>query len=259
MKVPAILAVISVLTSITTSVAQVRPPMKDTLSFRYLQIDKSQGNCDDPHLGCINISLSYPVISGGNLQIKKMINQQIYTRLIQLFSLQVEPLEPDAPGLNLAIQQMIADWELDKKEANEIANWYVLADGQIAYQTNRVLVYNLTSRVVTNDNYREDKVTPLNFDLRTGKLIQLKDLVTDSLAFHHLVMSKVQETFAELNGNKMKVFDFELPIPKNFEMRSTGIFLWFNPMEAPLNANGPISIYLTYDELEGVLRREKFF
>lgn len=259
MKLSCILAVISTLLWFPQVWAQEKSLSKDSLFIQTEKFEAHEGNCDDPETGCINLSLSYPILKGGNPKIAKNINQTIYSELISLFSLHLEPFAPDKPGLRLAAEQFMDEWKAVIDETGEPVSWMVLAEAQVAYQTERVLVVNMNSRIVTDEFVSEDRISAFNFDLKTGAQIQLYSLVKDSLSLKTLVLEKLQSTYPEAsrlyNLNDLSAFT----LPANFELRSTGIFLWFNEMEAPVGPQGPVSVYLTYEELDGIIRREKFF
>lgn len=235
--------------------AQDNPAKKDSLVTKTKTLEVLQGNCDDPSSGCINVSLSYPVIAGGNPQIRRQINEFIYTKLIELFRLQLEPLAPDEPGLKRAVQEFIEEWQSE----GGLSNWLVLVDGQVAYQTKRLLVIRLNARIVTDETMPEDRISTMNFDLQSGQLITLPALVSDSLTLKSLALGKLQASYPDIARYYDPKASDVFPLPENFELRSTGIFLWFNEMEAPLGIQGPVSVYLTFEELEGIVRREKFF
>ncbi len=259
MKLSGYLAVISALLWLPPLWSQKSIVSEDSLVTKIEKVELFRGNCEAPGSGCINISLSFPVAVDGNPTTRKQINQSIYTELIRLFRLNLEPLAPDKPGLELAMNEFSEEWESACADRKDPENWIVLAEGQVAYHSNRVLVVSLNSRVVTDEYVPEDRITALNFDLKTGEKILLPSIVSDSLAFISLVMDKLQSSYPKLH----QLYDLNdptaFPLPENFEFRSTGIFLWFNEMDAPLLPGGPVSIFLTYDELDGIVRREKYF
>ena len=258
MKLSGILAVIYALFPLSALQAQEIAPSSDSVKMQRIEV--LRGNCEAPQSGCVSVSLSFPTLSGGNSTVSKKVNQTIYGELIKLLSLQIEPFALDSPGLKLAINQFIEEWELSKPENGEVLNWVVWADGQITWKTNSILVIRLSTRVLTDEFVPGDRICALNFNLKNGELIHLGSLVSDSLALNTLVQHKLRTTYPEsaeaLPGwpNPSSV-----PLPENYELRSTGIFLWFNEMEAPTGTHSPVSVFLTYEELDGIIRREKFF
>lgn len=239
--------------------SQEQRAFNDSLIIKNETIEYSAGNCGIPETGCLNISLHFPLIQGCQSKVCSKINQTIYSKLIGFFTPQLEPLAPDSPGLRLALHQFAAEWEEANFRQSDGSNWLIWIDGQVTYQDDKFLVMCLYSRTVTGDFVSEDKISTLNFALKSGSLIALSDIVADSTALKLLLLDKIQKAYPDQQRVMANYNADQISLPVNFELRSSGIYLWLNALELPMVAKGPVSIFFTNEELRKVFRRGKYF
>ncbi|HEY1054416.1 MAG TPA: RsiV family protein, partial [Emticicia sp.] len=100
-----------------------------------------------------------------------------------------------------------------------------------------------------------------NFDATNGKLLELNEIINDTLALNKLaeVKFKAQETaMAKENGMEFKMEDYFFPankfiLPQNIGITKDGLRLLYNPYEVASYARGMIILDIPWQELKGIM------
>jgi hypothetical protein len=105
--------------------------------------------------------------------------------------------------------------------------------------------------------------TYLNFNAKTGDLLKLTDIVSDTTALKkiaELKFEKTQKEFAKDND-----FDYDKSsyfwgnpfyLPANIAVTKTGLLLHYDPYEAAAYAYGAIAFDLTWQELGTIVKKD---
>lgn len=179
----------------------------------------------------------------------------INSELLHYFSLPNTHSKNFEAAVKSIINAEIKDYKKYYNEAKETATDYKLQytlDMKLLYQGNfnGVLGFVTYFNTYTGGVHPMDSFTTLNFSERTGKQIHLEDIMKPGFEkkLPALILTKLDR---EVLFNKNKV-----DIPTEFTFKKTGIEFIYNRYEVASYADGPQYAFLSYKELEHLLKDE---
>jgi hypothetical protein len=212
-----------------------------------------------------SIDIVYPKLTGGNDSVVTKINSLIATLPLKGLAGITDPEgDEKVPGtLADASKGFFEAVNRARKEMPEAPNMvYIYAGlGDTLEISPSVisLYYNESSYTGgAHDNYY---TSYYNFDATTGKLLELKEIVKDTLSLNKLaeVKFKAEETkVAKENGMEFKMEDYFFPenkfiLPQNIGITKEGLRLLYNPYEVAAYVRGAIVLDIPWRELKGIV------
>ncbi len=100
--------------------------------------------------------------------------------------------------------------------------------------------------------------TYLNFNRKTGELIQLEDITLDQEAVLNVAEQQFRTTYnlsPEDPLTKAGLFENELVLPKNFAITNKGLIFLYNPYEIGPYAAGYYEFTIPWESLAGLVKR----
>jgi hypothetical protein len=124
-------------------------------------------------------------------------------------------------------------------------------------QTAKVAVIFMTIRSCSGGVLPSTSSTAFNFDLRTGKMLQLEDFITHVPSLQKVVNRK----WSKMDWDSDRVTaDCNFPgLPRNFELKHDGIFFWSQPLEYGYSESIGSHFAMSYEELGALVRKDKIF
>lgn len=140
--------------------------------------------------------------------------------------------------------------------------WEVQLKGDTVYSTPKVLFYQLDHYSFAGGAHPNTFRSYHAFDLQTGKELQMKTFVSDSVALLNLVEAyfrKTEKISKDVNLEEEGYFllNNQFSIPVSYVFTPKGVLFYYNPYEIAPYARGAIQFTIPYTELNGIMDREK--
>lgn len=142
--------------------------------------------------------------------------------------------------------------------------WEVELHGDTVMTTPKVLFYQMDHYAFTGGAHPNSFTSYHAFDGKTGKEVEMKSFVADSVALLNLVEKKFRELEKLAPGVDLEDAGYFLAnhkffIPANYVFTPEGVLFFYNPYEIAAYARGPIELSIPYEELKGIIRKEAVF
>lgn len=199
-----------------------------------------------------SISVSYPVARGGAAA--DSINDAIGRALSVLVGFG----EDAVPGttLSVRIDSMLAVRNYDTVIRHMPYELFV--EGSVK-EFGRVASVRIDSYVYLGGAHGLQTATFLNFDLRTGRELEMAELFSDTAELRRLNREAfMQARGADLADAVLFVAPDELPLPRNIAVDSAGVRMHYDPYEIAPYVFGPTDYLLPMDRVRPLLD-PKFF
>jgi hypothetical protein len=142
--------------------------------------------------------------------------------------------------------------------------WEIQLKGDTVYSTPKVLFYQLDHYSFTGGAHPNSFRSYHAFDLKTGKELEMKSFVSDSVALLNLVegyFRKTEKISKDVNLEEEGYFllNNQFALPVSYVFTPTGILFYYNPYEIAPYARGAIQFTIPYAQLKDIIDREKAF
>ena len=142
--------------------------------------------------------------------------------------------------------------------------WEVELKGDTVFSTPKVLFYQLDHYAFTGGAHPNTFRSYHAFDAGTGDEIEMKAFVSDSTALLGLVnkaFRKTEKLSAETDLEEAGYFlvNHKFVLPVAYVFMPEGVLFYYNPYEIAAYARGAIQFTIPYEELDGVIDKEKVF
>ncbi len=220
------------------------------LFFEKTSLQKELGDCDGGGGTCAKVSLRFPIAKKGSTALIKTINNNLLSYLTRQLSLRKTGNTASMAQLDSAASAYLAEWPGILSDSEN--PWYFIADGEVVMQTAKVAVVFLSIRSCSGGNLPIKSITAFNFDLKTGKVMHLEDVITNMASLKIAVGNKCGKKDSDLLAATNE-------LPGNFELRHNGIYFWRSPLQGGLSTGAGGQIGMTYEELGKLVRKDKIF
>jgi hypothetical protein len=238
-------------------------PQVSEISFELKDFMRESSMCKQDTMRCARASAVYPVAVGPERIIRPINDTIMYYVKSSLAIFAIEESEV-LVSIDTIARRFIEEYESSALESPDFAvPWEVDTQGEVLFQNPKLASVNLSSYSYAGGAHPNSMVTLLNFDLKTGALLELKDLVTNLGRLAKLAELRFRQVH-ELNPsddlNDSGFFWGEsFFLPSNFAVIEEGLYFYYNPYEAAAYALGPTDFTLKFEELEDILIKEKIF
>lgn len=203
---------------------------------------------------CMEISVHWPIVLGGEETIRKIINDSI--NKFVLLNLEYNP-EFGVQNLNQLADTLISYYAIEYNENKAYdSGWSMEVNGEMEFHDGIgvLQIFNYSFMGGAHPNHFAQYT---NFNTRTGKIIQFSDFVVDTLAFKKLVEAKFLTEAAEKVEENVTTEEFfwgdGFQLPNNFMLGKDKMTLLYNPYEAAAYVFGEFELEFTYEELKGIV------
>jgi hypothetical protein len=170
------------------------------------------------------------------------------------------------------MNDFIAEYKAAAKENKEVyaemgldfidAKWSCEVQIQVLLNTPNLLTLRYDEFNFTGGAHGNMATRFFNFDMRTGKLLQLKDILADKPGADNLLMPLAQKAFRASmreQGRSMESIDENFnfdKLPENFAITHTGLLFSFDPYEVGAFSEGTLQFEIPYNDLLQLINRE---
>ncbi|MBL7825608.1 MAG: DUF3298 and DUF4163 domain-containing protein [Saprospiraceae bacterium] len=212
---------------------------------------------------CAQIELAYPVLSGGDKPaVVQSINDTIMAFVYMVIGGDQKMPLPQAfdsaiANLYLMVQdQYAATPEMGMSFANELTS-------KNLFQSKKALSIEMSNYSFTGGAHGNYGSALFSFSLADGKLVELTDIVKDTVALQALIQKGFVDTHNK-NGDHYTLEDLvfpesiPLPLPMQWCVVKEGVRFVYNPYEVAPYAVGQTDIILTWEQLGVLADRNKW-
>lgn len=229
------------------------------LNFEQQHFEKELASCVSDSLTCARVSATFPQAVRGNEAACHRINDSIAYYVRESLSVMAISREEVHQDLDTIAQQFLSDYEevLDQSSDYQLP-WLVETTGEVVHQSPATVAIAIENYSFTGGAHPNSYTTLLNFDVQTGQLLNLEDVVSDLGALSVIVEQKFRyyhELEEDTDLNEAGFFwDQDFYLPSNFSRVDSGMYFLYNAYEAAAYAIGTTELFVSNEELEDILK-----
>ena len=220
------------------------------------------GNCKIEGNPCFTIEVSYPQFLDNNANSLAKINTAIKQEINH--SLQGYQFEQNRNSENQSLDKIVEDifftFNQDIEENNLLPNsWVIELKGEQEIKTKNTLTILISEYSYLGGAHPNSYQTYLNFNQKTGALIQLEEIISDPEAVLELAEQQFRKTYdlsPEERLTNAGLFENQLVLPENFAMTKEGLIFLYNPYEIGPYAAGYYEFQISWERLEGLVNKK---
>lgn len=221
----------------------------ETLSFTEKNFDCTT-ECPEMNIDKVFAKSSSPIAN--------KINQLIDQRFIYLLTLD-EDKASHTENFEAAAGTFIQSYQNDKASFPDMAAKYdATIESEVLHHSKNLLSLHIFSHIYTGGAHGFSATTYINIDPRTGKEIEVEQLINNKEKFIALVEKKFRDTYnipsgEDINSTKF-LFEnnsFELPSQIGFDNRN--MLLTYNPYDIAPYSEGLIHLKLPIEEIQNFI------
>lgn len=230
----------------------------DVPQFRVEVFSRELPECKARTGFCARFNAEYPVLESDlDPRVSQVVNNAVIAAIVQ----QVTG-KPIAFEGNWTLEDAVRHFFDLYYEANDkhayYTTWEWTTSADMLFLSKKILSLGIENYNYSGGAHPNTYSVYLNYNLETGKKIELKDLVKDKKALEKLARSAflkakgIQDSKAGIGSDG--VFQF----PENFGITGEGLYFFYNPYEAGPYAAGSLDFVLPWKMLEGICTSPAF-
>ncbi|MBT8394869.1 MAG: DUF4163 domain-containing protein [Flavobacteriaceae bacterium] len=137
--------------------------------------------------------------------------------------------------------------QMNEEQQLELTPWEAGVDGEVTYQSNRVISIAMNTYLNTGGIHGTSKVSFLNFDASTGNQIQYNEFIKDKNE-----LKKFLKLYFEKEVESISFDDFKLP--ETIGLNEEGVIILYNANEIPSYTDNLTEFIVPFDEIEHFLK-----
>ena len=236
------------------------PQVMDRLEFKMLTKEQTFDNCLAGADGCTYVRLDYPVlVDAPEGYAVTAVTEAVFSSLTANYG-----DEESYPSVEALMQAFIDEYRRLKEDQPSYEHaWFLERKAFVLHNTSEILSMSLSEHSFTGCAHGMATVTFSNLDPRTGESIPLSDVLVDD--YEAKLLPLAQALFREVRSieDGMSLTDagfafFEngvFALTDNFAIGEDALTFYYNAYEVAPYALGATEIVLSYDELNGLLRK----
>ena len=212
--------------------------------------------------GSASITFQYPVITNLNETVRNKINKHLKNHFLKVYNLGDEKINYKS------FDEIFEDFFTNFKKINaELKGFQQRWDDSftydILYNSDSILSLRTTEFRFEGGAHPNTFFNRMNFDLKTGKLISVKDIFKPNYKskLNKLGEIKIRKFYhlspnTDLNKAGFFLKDDKFEMNNNFSIIKAGLIFQFNQYEIANYAMGAPSISFPYSEIKNILKKK---
>ncbi len=207
-------------------------------------------NNEEACSGCPQISIQIPEATGTN-KASNRLNEAIKEMVAE--QLTFEEIKK-TPSIDEAVASFREAYlEFQDFSPVETIPWEARIEASIVFENKRVVCVEIHTYLFTGGAHGFDAIRYLNFDKRSGKAMEVREMFRDYSGFEQLAERSFRDKHRIPGETKINStgFMFEnnyFSLPENVGITEQGLRLYYNPYEVASYADGPIDLTIPFDE-----------
>lgn len=200
------------------------------------------------------VKIDFPATIGNNTSVDKSIQQNLIKNQIDIIrSLFDNSNQSDLSfeDLNHASKKLLDEFKGEGK--------FISYDGSIdsVYMGKEAASFSSSAFFFQGGAHPNTIVNLFNFDKKNGQLINILDLVKDTIAFRAVVFKafeKNEKSIPELAYHQDNYFNGrEFRLPQNYAIKKQGLYCLYNTYEATAYVRGQIDFTIPWKDLDQII------
>lgn len=226
----------------------------DLPTFRVETFERTTDPCDESKNYCVKMSAVYPVLDSGlTPSVATIINDSILNYVKGSLAF----LEPGADfrqfSLDALADSLFQSYKIHSQEAEYLTVWELEVSGEVLYLSKHFTSVSIENFGFTGGAHPYSNTILINFDLKTGKVLNILDLIKDKKGLEAVAekaFRKSRELDETADLNEAGFFWEEgFQLPTNIGVVQEGLYCYYNSYEIAAYAWGPTDFVLTWEEL----------
>ena len=230
--------------------------------FEMVEFSRAIDSCDEAKNYCVKMSAVYPVLKSG---VPRKVVAAVNDSVLQYVKSNLTTLETGTNLRELSLQNLsdslFQSYRSYAQESEYISPWELELTGEVLYLSKKFVTVAIENYGFTGGAHPYSNTTLLNFDLKTGKPVQVLGLIRDKKALMALAekaFRKSRELSPDENLNQAGFFwDATFQLPANLGIAQDGLYFYYNAYEIAAYAWGPTDFVISWEELGDLLDRGK--
>lgn len=230
------------------------------LTFLQKSLNKESATCSTDSMKCASIKVNYLVAENTDASVLKNINdslQYFFANSIMLIN------EGDIPTTNLGqlADNYIKDYEQFLSESGDedyVTPWEIETESQVLFQDEKRASVMIGTYSYLGGAHPNHFTSLINFDVTTGKTLQVEDIVTDRIGLMKMAEKAFKEAREMPEEEDLTEAGFfwgdGFHLPANIGIEEEGLYFYYNPYEAAAYALGPTDFTISWEELKPILK-----
>jgi len=230
------------------------------LVYHMQEVKKSYNGCTIERYECTYFLMRYPeIVKSPSAKLQEAVNAHVYEFLLH---------DEDYKGENIndLMKNFFRKYESFKKDfPDSMENWFVEKNVTVIYKSDSIVSLAKSELAHTGGAHPYSFVHYTNFDVKTGKIISLSDILTEN--YIHPLNDIAEKKFRndkhlrpddnfENSGYWFKNNQFH--INDNFTVTNSGLKFTYNSYEIAPYSMGPTELELSCEELMNILKKDSF-
>ena len=126
--------------------------------------------------------------------------------------------------------------QIGKTLYTNLPPWEVLIDGEVIYKSETLASIAMNSSINTGGAHSNLVFKFYNFDLKTGQVLETKDLINEVLAFTALAKKYYDKELLSANNERIDAFDNDtFKLPENLGFSEDGVIVFYDTFNTSTN------------------------
>lgn len=216
-------------------------------------------DCKEAENYCARISVTYPVLESN---VNRAVKQRVNEAVLQAVSGSLGILGPEmhqSASLEGMSRQFFKTYAEYTVESEFPTIWELETTSEVLFVSSRAISISMENYGYTGGAHPNSNMVLLNFDLSTGKPLELSALISDMQAMKRLAERAFRESrdlSPDADLNEAGFFgDNGFQLPANFGITPEGLYFYYNSYEIAAYAAGPTDFVLAWKDLGDLVRK----
>lgn len=200
-----------------------------------------------------DISVAFDEAKGRN-DLSKTINNNIENAILNTVNSQEN--ESELKAVLKHFNDEYLKFKSEYPEATE-PTWVLQIETELTYQSKDIITFAISTYEFKGGAHGNDQITLLNLDAKTGKPLELNEIINDLDGFTALAKSKFISSIEKSKDN-LSISDFffgkPFELPANIGFSEEGIILIYNVYEVASYDFGYTEFKIPFDEADSFLK-----
>lgn len=231
-----------------------------TLAFEQREFSRQSPSCEQDSNYCALIKADYPLAVAGPEEVVKRVNDTLQSYLkVSLAVFASSPEDTQKQSIEEIADNFLKEFETaNSEEGGGENNWQVEVSGEPLFQSKEVVSVQLTTDAYVGGAHPNSFVYLINFNTRTGEVLLLPDLVSDTarlLELAEVAFREARELGPDESLSEAGFFWGDaFALPENYAITEEGLYFFYNPYEVAAYVFGPTEFTIERDKLSGILK-----
>ena len=230
--------------------------------FEMAEFSRTIDSCDEARNYCAKMSAVYPVLKSG---VSGKVMAAVNDSVLQYVKSNLTTLEMGTNLRDLSLQNLsdslFLSYSTYAKESEYISPWELELTGEVLFLSKKFVAVAIENYGFTGGAHPYSNTTLLNFDLKSGKAVQVLDFIRDKktlMVLAEKAFRKSRELSADENLNEAGFFwDATFQLPTNLGIAQDGLYFYYNAYEIAAYAWGPTDFVISWVELGDLFDKGK--